>query len=89
MVKIMSLNVSGLQNNSKCKQMYLFIIKQNVDIAVIQETHSSPQSQDIWQSEWGGNIIWDHGTSDSRGVAIMCNPTLQCEINKISTSKQG
>lgn len=36
-----------------------------------QETHSSTSSAALWEREWGGSIIYSHGSQNSRGVAIL------------------
>ena len=38
---------------------------------LLQETHSTINDERLWQSEWGNKIIFSHGTSNSRGVAIL------------------
>lgn len=38
---------------------------------LLQETHSSPQSSPLWEQEWGGDILFNHGFQSSRGVAIL------------------
>lgn len=38
---------------------------------MIQETHSTPDDELIWLSEWGGPAVLCHGRSNSKGVAIL------------------
>ena len=38
---------------------------------LLQETHSTYKDEDHWQREWGSKIVFDHGTSNSAGVAIL------------------
>lgn len=40
-------------------------------MALLQETHSSEVTAPIWEAEWGGKIIFNHGVPNSRGVAIL------------------
>ena len=37
----------------------------------MQETHSTADIETDWNSDWGGNIIYNHGTSGSCGVLII------------------
>ena len=44
-------------------------------IIMLQETHSCPESEDMWRSEWGGRIAFAHGSDTAQaGVAIMFPP---------------
>ena len=43
----------------------------NNGIILLQETHSTPDCEKLWKNEWGSNIIFSHGASNSRGVAIL------------------
>ncbi len=38
---------------------------------MLQETHSTSTNEKKWKKEWGGQIIFSHGTSNSRGVATL------------------
>ena len=44
--------------------------RKNADILVLQETHSESKFEKYWENEWGGKIIFLHGTSAARGIAI-------------------
>lgn len=51
-----------------------------MDIVVLQETHSTQSDECFWKNEWGGSILFSHGTSDSCGVCILFHPSLKLEI---------
>ena len=40
-------------------------------IGNVQETYSSTQTINLWESEWGGQILASHGSTHSRGEMIM------------------
>ena len=37
----------------------------------LQETSSKEDVEKIWSAEWGGQIIFSHGSEHSRGVCIL------------------
>ena len=74
-----SLNVRGL-NQKKRRTLFRLIKKNDVQIALLQETYSCESVQNMWRNEWGGKAIWAHGASNSRGVAILIKPGCDFEI---------
>ena len=38
---------------------------------LLQETHSTKNDEHLWQKEWGSTIKFSHGTSNSKGFAIL------------------
>ena len=50
------------------------------DIVFLQETHSDSAIENIWQREWGGQALFAHGDTRSRGVAILFNPSVKVDI---------
>ena len=44
----------------------------NCDFLIVQETHSCEATEKIWRSQWGpgANVIFSHGTSQARGIAL-------------------
>ncbi|KAL9978330.1 hypothetical protein ACROYT_G015830 [Oculina patagonica] len=39
------------------------------------ETYSEPKDETIWRNEWGGKILFSHGTNHKKGVCILLNPS--------------
>ena len=58
---------------------------------LLQETHSKEADEKEWVSEWGGRIILSHGTSQSRGVAVLLPKSMMeiCKIKDIETDRNG
>ena len=81
--RILSLNVRGLNELKKRRSVFNWIQRQKTDIAFLQETYSSQEKEDMWQNEWGGKIIFLHGSKHSRGNAILINKKLKYEILQI------
>ena len=73
-VTIATLNVNGLRNDQKRDMVFNYLTRKTISIICLQETHSVQTDEDIWCKQWGGggcNIIFSHGKSNSRGVAIL------------------
>ena len=87
-VKLISANIQGLGNATKRRAIFNYY-RQRCDILCLQETHSTEENSKYWLNEWGGKIIFSHGQSDSRGVAILINPRLSCEISKTFVDQAG
>ena len=58
----------------KQKEIFLYCKHMKFDIIMMQEVHSELNNEPIFQSEWGGKIIFSHGTTQARGTAILFNP---------------
>ena len=84
-----SLNVRGLNQARKRRQIYRWLHNYNFDIIFLQETYSSKNTEDVWKAEWGGKIYFSHGTTHSKGVMILFNPKLNFEIHSATTDKNG
>ena len=49
-------------------------------LVFLQETHPTKLDEKIWEKEWGSKIFYSHGTSNSRGVAILLPEKYNFEI---------
>ena len=56
-------------------------------MVLLQETHSKGADNKEWVSEWGGQIIFSHSTSQSRGVTVHMMES--CKIKDIETDYNG
>ena len=78
----MSINVRGAANAEKRRAIFN---KHRIhsDILILHETHSTPEMEHIWESEWGGKVIYAHGTNTARGVAAFMSKALYEQISNI------
>ena len=74
------MNVRGINNSNKRRSIFNLVRKRNADFAFLQETYSSVENEIPWRNEWGGKILFSHGTKHSRGTMILVNPKFDCEI---------
>ena len=86
---VISLNVRGLRNRVKRRSIFCFLKDQKCDVYFLQETYSEPKDENIWRSEWGGDIFFSHGSLHSRGVCILLNPSLNCTFENIHKDQSG
>ena len=80
--KLVSLNVKGISNFKKRRTMFTWCRKRKADIIFLQETHSTIKTDTQWKNEWGAEIITCHGSSNSRGVAILFKNGFDCTIHQ-------
>ena len=70
------MNVSGIGERVKRRQIFKYLKEKNTDIACIQETHASKSKHKIWNAEWGGTIVYSDGCDKAKGVAILFHKKL-------------
>ena len=63
--------------------------RERCDILCLQETHSDSDTCGLWINEWGGRIIFSHGSSNSRGVAICAKKSFLGLISQASSDQEG
>jgi len=85
----LSLNVRGLNDQVKRRTVFRWLHQQRVDVVFLQETFSNAKIERVWRAEWGGTILYSHGTNHSKGVAILVNPRKSCEIINCKNDTNG
>ena len=75
-LNVISLNCNGLGDKYKRKRLFRHFTRRNVDIVLLQETHSSIDTSPTYADEWkrmspNHHSYWNSGTSRSCGVAIL------------------
>jgi exonuclease III len=71
---ILCLNTNGLRNDSKRKSLLRWLktyYQAEEKIIFLQETHTNSANEKAWENDWAGDIIFSHGTNDSKGAAIL------------------
>ena len=88
---ISSFNCNGLRDNKKRKSVFNWLKAKHSGIILLQETHSQDEDEQKWELEWGGKIIFSHGTSQSRGVAVLLPQGLveKCKIKNTEIDENG
>lgn len=86
-LQIISLNVRGLRNAGKRKAIFSYLKNQKASIFCLQETFSIKGDEKTWTSEWGGKILFSHGTEHTRGVCVMVNPNSLFRVECVETDQ--
>ena len=53
----------------------------------MEETHSSTNDEQIWKKDWDGEILYSHGSANSRGVAILLPKDIDTNFKIISIER--
>ena len=61
---------------------------QKASIFYLQETFSKKDDEKIWNSEWGGKIIFSHGTEHGRGGCVMANPNSLFQVESVEIDQE-
>ena len=70
-LQIVTLNVRGLRNVRKRKNMFSFLRGKKYDIICLQETYIVKEDCELWKKEWGGDLVYCEGTKHGRGQIIL------------------
>ena len=90
-VNICTFNVRGLRSADKRRTVFRYFHEQFPNhIMVLQETHSIKSDERYWQAEWGGPIMFSHGSGRECGVAILIPRSIDKKyISEMSTDDAG
>ena len=88
-LKLLALNVRGLSIFRKRRAIFTWCRKQKADLIFLQETHSTKNDECKWKKEWGSEIIFSHGSSNARGVAVLIKSSLDIVIQHKLLNSNG
>ena len=88
MVRIVSINVRGLTDGIKHRAVFNYY-RQRADIICIQETHCTPELEQVHESQWGGKELFSNGTNVARGVCILFDNKIDYRVCKSHSEKEG
>ena len=82
-MNIFCLNTRGLGDSKNRKAVFLLLQEKGTGIFMLQETHSTVNTESDWKRQWDGQIVFSHGLSNSRGVAILFSKNIVPTISNI------
>lgn len=86
---VCSMNVNGLQDNLKRKDMFEYLRELEYSIYFLQETHITETSENFIRSAWGYNA-WAAGCDTNKnGVAILFNNNFEYKLHNVVRDKNG
>jgi exonuclease III len=81
---LLSLNTNGLRDDKKRKSLFHWLKKfhdAENKVVMLQETHTDEDNVTQWIDDWGDrNVIFAHGNSASKGVAIMLPRNIEITV---------
>ena len=89
--EVVSHSVNGLGDDRKRKKMFNFMKKHASSKALVclQETHSTPKNEKLFEYQWRGKVLFSHGTSNSKGVCICFRYSLDYKVINVISDKGG
>ena len=88
-LKIGSMNVRGLADRSKRRDVFNWLRDKKMSIYCLQDIHCTENMMIKWEAEWGyKTVICPHRT-DSRGVAILLNDNFEYKLHRVKTDPEG
>ena len=88
-IKLHSFNCRGMQDYFKRRKIFHYLRSIGSDIIFLQETHSDPNDEKLWSSQWGETIVFASFNSNSRGVAILFRNSITLKIISVIKDPNG
>lgn len=83
-IRIVSLNVNGLNDDAKRMRLFTQLMTKKADIYLLQETHIPNHNfTKKLEREWSGQWFFSIGTNRSRGVAIRVDPRSSLQVESV------
>ena len=86
---IASLNVRGLRDKAKHREVFNWLPKKNFSIYMLQEVHCTEDTNHVWSAEWGYKTLFSTYKSNIAGVCILFNNNFDFQIEKVFIDPQG
>ena len=87
--KLLSLNVRGIRSSLKRKALFIWLTQQKADIIFLQETYSTIEREDIWNTQYNGKSFYSHGTNHSCGMMLLIKDDLEFEVKSSVLDTKG
>ena len=89
-LSVLSININGMSEEKNRNKLFDVLKNKNIDITLIQETHSTENLINKWEKEWLGKSFWNSWiVAKSSGVAILIKKDLNINISTILQDKEG
>ena len=88
-INIFSFNARGLANRTKRVAIFLWLKAKGRGIFFLQECHCTINQENLWKQDWDGEILFSHGESNSRGVAILISKNVDVTVDSSVSDTEG
>ena len=86
---IASLNVRGLRDNTKRREMFNWLRIKHFSMHMLQEVHCTENTNHVWYAEWGYQAIFSNYKSNKAWFCILFNNNFNFQIEKVFIDPQG
>ena len=86
---ISTLNVNGLKDLKKRRDIFNFLRGKGQDIYLLQETHMKQKDTKFVRMLWGYDLYLAGNSTNSNGVAILFNSTFEHKVHKTIVDPEG
>ena len=87
--KILTVNCRGLRTVEKRRDTFNYLKSKQCQIYCLQDIHCTPDIENVFRTEWGGNCLISSGTNNARGVGIFFSKDLDYNIHAFSSDPEG
>ena len=88
-LKIISLNVRGLRDDAKRREVFNWLRRKTQSIYMLQEVHCTENTKHLWSAEWGYQAIFSSCKSNKAGVCLLFNNNFNLQIQKLHSDRLG
>lgn len=82
-LKLCTWKIRGIHHPVKRKKILTHLKKEEVDIALLQETHLKDIEHEKLKRDWVGQVFFSSFTSNSREVCILINKRLPFTLGSL------
>ena len=83
------MNVQGLGDKAKRKDVLNFLKSKRYSICMLQDTHFTENEEVYIRSQWGYECYFSNHNSQSRGVATFINNNFDCKVINVEKDTNG
>ena len=84
-----SLNVNGIGDNQKRRDVFNFLRECKLDIYFLQETHLKEQIENYIRASWGYELWLAGNETNKNGVAILFRSTFEYKLHNVKKDPAG
>ena len=89
MINCISLNVKGIREKNKRQSIFKWCKEKRGNVIFLQETFSTQDVVNYWNSMWKGTCIYSHGTNHSKGVMILFDSGVNMKLDHTVIDVEG
>ena len=82
---IFSLNVMGLRDGAKKREIFNWLREKKASICMLQEVHCIDETNHLWRAKWGYETVFTSYESNKAGVCFLFNNNFNFEFQRVYT----